>query len=238
MSSEPPRPLYRALSFLTDLLVPQDCCVCGRESAGALVCEHCREALPLQPSAGCPRCAVPTTDGALCGSCLSEPPAFDATLTAFSYAFPVDRMVQALKYRYRLAVAAYFTDKLAKLGRPSDIDVILPVPLHVQRLRERGFNQAVEIARPLARAWGVPLELACVQRVSHLAPQASLTWKQRKDSMRGAFRCGKRLDGQTVLLVDDVMTTGATLDALARTVKAHGARRVVNLVVARTPPPA
>lgn len=115
--------------------------------------------------------------------------------------------------------------------------MVLPMPLHRARLRERGYNQAVELARPLARAWGLPIELGRVERVLNATPQASLPWKERRLNMRGAFRCHGALTGKKVLVVDDVMTTGATLQALALELKRCGAARVDNLVVARTPPP-
>lgn len=180
---------------------------------------------------------MPTPEAAVCGRCLRDPPAFDATGAAFAYRFPVDRMVQALKYRERLALAGFFADALRPF-RPSGDALIVPMPLHRRRLRERGFNQAVEIARPLALAWGLPLVLSGVMRAVHTAPQASLPWKARSVNIRGAFRCDVPFDGKTVIVVDDVMTTGATLDELARTLKLRGAARVENLVIARTPPPA
>jgi len=217
--------------------MPQDCFVCGHESGGALVCDPCRAELPRQ-SPACPVCALPTADGGCCGRCQSEPPAFDATRACFAYEFPVDRMVQALKYRHRLGVAGFFADALLALGVPAESAVLLPMPLHVQRLRERGFNQAVEIARPLARAWALPMMLAGVTRTMDAAPQASLPWQERQANVRGAFRCDESFAGRTVIVVDDVMTTGATLGELARTLKRRGAARVENLVVARTPPPA
>ncbi len=229
--------LRRSLTYVADLLMPQDCFVCGHESGGAWVCEACSRQLPLQPAA-CPVCALPTSDGAACGHCLRAPPAFDATRAAFAYAFPVDRMIQALKYRYRLGVADFFAERLLALGAPPADALILPMPLHVQRLRERGFNQAVEIARPLARAWQLPLLLTGAERVKDSVAQASLPWDARQSNVRGVFHCDDSIRGRTVLVVDDVMTTGATLDELARTLKRHGAARVENLVVARTPPPA
>lgn len=228
--------LRRSPRRLLDRLLTQDCFVCGEECGPSSVCERCGSELPVDPVA-CPVCAVPTLEGAVCGQCLRAPPAFDATRAAFAYRFPVDRMVQALKYRGRLALAGFFADALRPFRPLGDV-LIVPMPLHRRRLRERGFNQAVEIARPLARAWGAPLALAAVTRAVHTAPQASLPWKARSVNMRGAFRCDVSFDGKAVLVVDDVMTTGATLDELARTLKLRGAARVENLVIARTPPPA
>lgn len=228
--------LRRAYRFAADLLMPRDCFVCGHDADGSLVCEPCRAELPWQPPA-CPVCAVPTEGGAVCGQCLRDPPAFDATRACFAYRFPLDRMVQALKYQYRLAVAPFFAHALSHLGPPPEQAVLLPMPLHVRRLRARGFNQAVEMARPLAAGWGVALELARVAREVDAVPQAGLPWPARQANVRGAFRCDDSFAGKTVLVVDDVMTTGATLDELARTLKRQGAARVENLVVARTPPP-
>ena len=225
----------RWLRRLADLAIPQDCFVCGAGSGSAFLCGACRNELPAQPPA-CPICAVPSAAGAVCGRCLRAPPAFDATHAALAYGFPLDRIVQALKYRHRLAIAGFFAGLLEPLGPPQGASLILPMPLHVRRLRERGFNQAVEIARPLARAWRLPLELRAVERAMHTAPQVSLPWSARSVNMRGAFRCDGSFAGRTVVVVDDVMTTGATLDELARTLKRHGAARVENLVVARTPP--
>ncbi len=147
-------------------------------------------------------------------------------------------MVQALKYQSRLAVAAYFTGLLENCGPLDGIDLIVPMPLHRRRLQERGFNQAVELARPLARKWALPIELAAVERCLDTQPQAGLPWAARRANLRGAFACHGKLAGGSVLVIDDVMTTGATLDALAQVLRQNGAERVSNLVVARTLPPA
>ncbi len=225
------------LRGIRDALLPQDCFVCGADAAGAFVCPHCELELPFHPVSSCPLCALPTAAGEVCGHCLRDSPAYDATVALFSYAFPIDRMVQALKYHSRLAAAEHLGGRLANREPTADVDLVLPMPLHPKRLRERGFNQAVELARPLARAWGLPLELARVGRTVNTAPQASLPWRARHGNMHDAFVCRGTLAGSRILVIDDVMTTGATLDALARVLRRHGAARIFNLVVARTLPP-
>lgn len=230
-------PVRMLASTLTGWLAPHVCFVCGASGDGAPVCAACDDELPrLEPA--CPVCATPVPDEQVCGHCLRQAPAYDTTVALFAYRLPVDRMVQALKYRHRLALAAYLSRLMASCPRPERaVDMVMPMPLHRARLRERGYNQAVELARPLARAWGVPLELGLVERVLNVPPQASLPWKARRLNMRGAFQCHGSLAGMNVLVVDDVMTTGATLEALALALKRHGAARVDNLVVARTLPP-
>ncbi|MDR1063822.1 MAG: ComF family protein [Azoarcus sp.] len=216
-------------------LAVQDCCLCGRPAGGGPVCVACARELPRHTAHACPCCALPVPDGEICGRCLRKPPAFDATLAAFDYIFPLDVLVQALKYRHRLALAGFFARAFDALPAA---DLVLPMPLHPARLRERGFNQAVEIARPLARTAGLPLDLAGVTRVRATPPQASLAHDARLANLRNAFAACRRFDGLRIAVVDDVMTTGASLDALARCLKASGAAAVHNLVVARTLDPA
>jgi ComF family protein len=213
-------------------LLPQDCFLCTAPSGDGLLCSACAAGLPRLGADCCPVCALPTPDAAICGACLKRAPHFDATQAVFRYEFPLDRLIQALKYGHRLACADFLGAALADLptARP---DLILPVPLAAARLAERGFNQALEIARPLARKLDARLEIRHVRRCRDTAAQAGLPWKERARNMRHAFECGIDLSGKSVLLVDDVMTTGATLDELARTLKAHGATRVENRVLAR-----
>jgi ComF family protein len=228
------RSLQRFLIHVLDVVMPQDCYLCGAGSGGQPVCADCRTGLPFHRAAACPVCALPTSEGEVCGHCLRAPPAFDATRVAFDYVFPVDVLVQALKYRHKLALAGFFAEVL---GVPQGFDLIVPMPLHPLRLSERGFNQAVELARPLAAAAGLPMALAGLARVRNTPPQASLGRTDRAANMRGAFNCTLQLEGMAVMVVDDVMTTGASLDEVARCLKANGATRVENLVVARTPAP-
>jgi len=214
-------------------LLPQDCLLCGTESGDALLCPGCTADLPHLPKETCPVCAELSPGGALCGACLSAPPQFDATVAAFRYGFPADRLVQALKYQRRLATADFFAQAMLAGPRPAG-DMIVPLPLFRARLAERGFNQSVEIARRLARALELPLELDGCLRSRDTAPQASLPWKARRKNIRHAFECAIDLTGRSVIVVDDVMTTGATLDEFARTLKAHGAARVTNWIAVRT----
>ena len=166
----------------------------------------------------------------MCGRCLRDPPAFDSTQALYSYAFPADVLVRAFKYRHRLSLARFFVGAVE--GLP-EADVVVPMPLHPRRLSERGFNQALEIARPLARAAGLPLEQEGVARSRHTPPQAMLDREARLANPRGAFACRRRFDGLCVMVVDDVMTTGASLDALACCLKMAGAEAVHNFVLAR-----
>lgn len=218
---------------LIDRLLPQDCQLCGKPGAGDLLCAPCLADLPRLPGEHCPVCALPTPAGAVCGECLRHPPHFDATHASLVYAFPVDHLVQSLKYGHQLALAGLFA-RLMQAGPPILADIMIPLPLSNQRLRERGFNQAVEIARPLARASGIALDLQAIARVVHTAAQAGLPWKERRANIRHAFECRMDLSGKSVVVIDDVMTSGATLDEFARTLKLHGATRVTNRVLART----
>ncbi|MDR1661882.1 MAG: ComF family protein [Azoarcus sp.] len=216
-------------------LAAQDCCLCARPVAGgAPVCADCARELPRHAVQVCPRCALPTPGGEMCGRCLRKAPAFDTTVAVFGYVFPLDVLVQALKYRRRLALAGFFARAFDVLP---EADLLMPMPLHPARLRERGFNQAAEIARPLARGAGLPLDLVGVARVRATPPQTSLAHDARFANLRGAFTARRRFDGLRVAVLDDVMTTGASLDALARCLKANGAAAVHSLVVARTPEP-
>jgi ComF family protein len=218
--------------FLPTLFFGGSCFLC-RGSAGALLCAACDAELPRLASELCPRCALPSPRGVLCGRCLAQPPHYDATVAALAYEFPADALVQALKFRGELALAPLLAALLAQRIGSERVDCVVPVPLSAERLRRRGYNQAVEIARHLRRD---ALELALCERTRDAPPQMELPYEARQRNVRGTFRCTRKLIGASVAVVDDVMTTGATLDELARTLKEAGALRVVNWVVARTLP--
>jgi ComF family protein len=225
------------------VLLPSRCALCGAGCDGA-VCADCQVAY-AQPRAGrCGQCAnpLPAHDAAVCGACLGTPPAFDATIAAVDYAMPLDQLVLQLKFGARLALAPWFARMiveavLARPGLPLP-DVLCPVPLGPGRLVERGFNQALEIARPLAAALGVACHARLTARMLDTPAQSTVAPAQRARNVRAAFAITDpdRVAGRHVGLVDDVMTSGHTLDELAATCKRFGAARVTNLVFARTPP--
>lgn len=214
-------------------LLAQDCYLCGMSSGQELLCQACVDDLPRLPDARCPQCAEPSPHSQLCGVCQRDPPAYDRTLALFAYRSPIEHLVQALKYHGVLAFAPWFAQAaLAALERGDD-DCIIPLPLHPTRLAERGFNQSIEIAAPIAAAWQLPLLRDICFKDRNIPPQASLPWKARRKNVRGAFRCSSDLAGRKVLVLDDVMTTGATLNEFAHVLKQCGAARVTNLVIAR-----
>jgi ComF family protein len=233
--------LRGALTWLAQWLLPSNCLLCGASSMIAL-CVECSNSLTGRSCPRCKRCGsrmMAVEESQQCGRCLSNPPSFDDSFILADYAAPIDRLVQDLKFRAQLPLASAFGDLLAQgaAGFFSEAEFIVPVPLSHERLEQRGFNQALEIARPVARALRLPLAIDTCVRVRNTSAQASLPLSQRRVNMRGAFavRDRKLIDGKHVLVVDDVMTTGHTLNELAACLKRHGAKRVSNLVLARTP---
>lgn len=235
---------------LIDALLPQDCLLCSAPSGSAPICADCAGELPPLPTPLCPRCAQPGGTNETCGRCQRHPPHFDRLIAVFPYTFPIDRMVQRLKYGHQLALADWFGKQLALACVDVAADLIAPMPLHPRRMAERGFNQALEIARPLAQSLATrfdhdrvsagaaqiarPAIWHCCERLRQTTPQEGLTLRERRRNLRGAFACTEEVAGRHVLLVDDVVTTGASADECARTLKLHGAARVTVAAVART----
>ena len=215
--------------------LPQACALCGARTLGTALCPGCLADLPWLPVAHCFQCARPTQEGALCGHCLHHPPAFVRTRAGLLYGPPLDGLIQQFKYGKDIHLARFFATHLAPHLTHTQAELILPMPLHPQRICERGFNQAVEIARPLARYLDLPLLIDAAQRQRNTPAQAGLDHDARLKNIKGAFTCDARVAGKRVALFDDVMTTGASLNELAHTVRAAGAVEVEAWVVARTP---
>lgn len=238
---------------LLELLLPCHCVLCGA-GGPALLCAGCHAQFFAAAVARCPVCANPLPPPPAapaasrpqqlpCGRCLATRPAFDATVVAAGYALPVDRLVLQLKFGGQLALARLFAGLLAEavqsgaghLARPA---LLCPVPLGLQRLSGRGFNQALEIARPLGKALGIAVHARLAVRVRDTQAQSSTAHGARHANIAQAFAIPERalVEGRHIGVVDDVMSSGQTLQELAATLKRHGAARVTNYVFARTPP--
>lgn len=226
----------RWLQTLLRGALPGRCLVCREPGAAGLdLCPACTAALPWMPHA-CSRCAQPLPTGdPVCGACLRRPPPLDTVIAAFDYGFPVDRLLPRFKFHRDLAAGALlgdcFTHATSSAMRPA---ALVPIPLHTARLRERGYDQALELARMLARRHDLPLRTDLLRRVRATAPQSRLDAKARRRNLRNAFAV-QHLPGMPahVVLIDDVMTTGATLHAAARALRRAGVHRVDAWVCAR-----
>ncbi len=225
-------PLKHLLRRGQRALLPGSCLLCAADAGPGLLCPPCEGELPLLPASRCPQCGEATALGERCGTCLMTPPHFVAVVARWRYEFPVDRLIHALKYRHQTAVARWLGERMAA-GLPEDEHWLLPMPLHPERLRERGFNQALEIARSIARQRRWPLLAEALRRERATAPQADLDQRQRQSNVRGAFACDIDLGGRPVVLVDDVLTTGASANECARVLALHGAGPVTVAVAAR-----
>lgn len=224
-------------SKIERILPAQPCVLCGQMSRSGLWCAACDASLPYLNEAHCPICALPTLQGEVCGRCLSHPPIFTHTEVIFGYAFPLDKLIQAMKYGEQLALANGFAEKLAhRIAQNNLPDYIIPMPLHPARLKERGFNQSLLLAEKVARELDIKLLSNACQRVRDTPSQSSLKWKERDKNVKGAFSCDVDLTGKRIALVDDVMTTGASLNALAKAIKKAGAAEINTWIIARTLP--
>jgi ComF family protein len=238
---------------VASVLLPAPCGVCGEllESGQRIpICAQCLA--QFQPIAWhlCEHCGRPIlSDFAaeisplLCGLCRRDLYDFDFARSFAPYGPVASRAILMLKYEQVLPLGAWFAAKLAELVRANpgrfDADVVVPVPLHAARFRERGYNQAELIARPLARLLGLPFKSYLLVRTKPRPDKLKLTTRERWRTVRGAYatREGTQVDNLRVLLVDDVFTTGATLDACSRALRKAGAVRVAGLTVARVLPP-
>ena len=249
------------LERLGHTLLPNRCLLClasviNHDGGGSVLCEGCIGDLP-QAGPACPRCAEPlkslrplttapdlaSTPAGDCSTCRTQAPAFERSVALWRYEYPLDSLIGAFKYRHQLALAQFFGEQLAQqvqrqiargaLTRP---DVLLAMPLHPRRLAERGFNQSLLVAQMVSRRLRLPLQRHGLQRVRHTPSQTGLPWQQRGANVESAFRCKDNVAGHHVAVVDDVMTTGSSLQEVARTLKLAGAIRVDNWVLARTAP--
>ena len=221
---------------LVDGLLPGSCQFCGSAGAG-LVCAACQSELPWNRPA-CHGCALPSPLGLACARCQKRPRAFDAAFAAFRYGTPSAQAVLGLKYAARFREARWLAQAMAEALRQRAEPLptlLIPVPLHRGRLFRRGYNQSLELARHLGKALKIAVDAKAARRLRATPDQIGLSAAQRRRNLRGAFAVDERVAGLHIALLDDVMTTGATLDELARACKAAGAARVEAWAVARQP---
>lgn len=223
-------------------LFPPTCLLCGAPGAAGLdLCSGCRADLPYNHPA-CNRCANPLPNisglSPTCGDCLRVPPAFESLFAPLLYRPPVDFLIKELKFHHRLAAARLLGELWAEAlaQRPDPLpECLIPVPLHASRLRERGFNQALELAHPLCRRLDLPLAAHGVRRVRPTAPQSELAAPDRQANVHGAFVVRSDIQAHHVAILDDVVTTGSTVAELARLLKAKGVEKIEVWACARTP---
>jgi len=234
----------RLAEFLTQLF-PQRCVLCQHTVETPLaLCPACHDRLPHNIPA-CHRCALPLAeghhDGSLCGRCVRKQPFYDYAASLFRYEDDVIAMVHQMKFSKNITLSRSFGELLSMLyeqqvyPRYGNPDCLLPVPLHPFRLRQRGYNQSIEISRVLATVKQLPLELKAVVRARRTVSQTGLNAGERQKNMRSAFRLKYNIPCRHVLIVDDVVTTGATVNELARLLKRNGVQQVGVLSIARAP---
>ncbi len=227
--------LTKLKGIALDLLFPRWCVGCGRE--GDFICSACLKSLPHINPPLCPRCGQPQLNNVLCPVCVGWEADIDGIRAPFKFDGVIRRAIHELKYNNLRAIAPLLGKWLGDylVANPLPVDVLVPVPLHGKRLRERGYNQSRLLALELARLSGIPLVDDCLVREHHTTPQARTTnVDERRRNVADAFSCrDRRLEEKQVLLIDDVSTSGATLDACAQALKEAGAGSVWGLVLAK-----
>lgn len=227
------------LQRIIRVLYPPVCVLCGAAGArGMDLCAACFADLPWNRHP-CPRCAAPLppdVDTPFCGDCIKSPPPWDEAKSPLAYAYPLDKLVQQFKFNGDLSIGRLLGELLADYlaaGGLTKPDLLIPVPLHPARLKERGFNQANELARPLAKRFRIPVRLDLCERVRATEVQSKLDATERRKNLRNAFVVRHSLQGKQITILDDVVTTGATVEALASALKDAGAARITVWSAAR-----
>ncbi len=225
------------LQKLQNTLLPPRCLLCHAYSDTELdLCSSCYQDLPFQQRS-CIRCALPIAAyERVCGSCQNLSPAYSRCISVFNYSPPLDFMIQQLKYFNKLPYAYLLGTLMShtlKLDETATPELIIPIPLHPKRVAERGFNQALELARPISRLLDIPIDYRSCQRLRHTPKQAGLSARQRRENLTEVFTITENIEASHIALLDDVMTTGTTVELLAKELIDNGAGRVDVWVCAR-----
>ena len=222
------------ISSALNLLFPLQCFGCG--NYGSFLCAACEGTLPVLIAPYCEICSEPLSSGRLCRQCAATPPAIDGIRGVCLMEGAVREAIHGLKYRNLKAAAPTLGGLLAQCleSNPVSGDVLVPVPLHRRRLRDRGYNQSALLAKEVAKRTGLPVREDVVVRIRESAPQVSISSREeRARNVEGSFDCVGSVHGQRLILVNDVVTTGSTMSACATPLKAGGARSVWGLALAR-----
>ena len=225
--------IRQAAGSILDLILPLTCAVCSKE--GRYLCVECEPALTRLERPYCPKCAEPECEG-LCERCVGLEPRIDSIRAPYRYLGAVRHMAHELKYRNLRAAAPTLGGLMADylLSNPVPADVIVPVPLHSRRERQRGYNQSLLLAREIGKCFGTEVDGALLRRSKNTPPQVEMeSPEDRRANMSDSFRCEASLEGRKVLLVDDIVTTGSTMFACADALKDAGAASVWGLALAR-----
>ena len=217
--------------------ISEPCQLCDAKTVHpSLLCAGCYSDLPSY-HARCTICAIPLNNQqSLCGQCLANRPAFDRVYSPFLYQAPISNLIHKLKYQhqfYNLRLLSKFMSDHLHDHMQTRPDALVPVPLHPKRLRQRGFNQASELAARISKETGIPMSNNIIRRLRYTEAQTGLKPRQRKSNLAGAFTVGNKFLPPKILIVDDVMTTGATASEMAKCLKRHGAISVEIITVAR-----
>lgn len=212
------------------------CLLCKAFHSQHGFCHACEAALPPNPLITCLHCALAINHPGLCGHCLRHTFAFDKVYAAHPYTPPLSQLIQAFKYQNRLSMAKPLAQLMLK-EMPPKTDILIATPLHIQRLKERGFNQSLLLAKYLAHSYQRPLVTNAVTKIRDTPKQSLLAEKARQQNVNNAFYVHpNKVNGLSITVIDDVLTSGATLSALAKALKKAGATTVNAWVLARTQP--
>ena len=225
--------LHRGGTALLDLVYPPRCPGCG--SIGAVLCASCQARIEPPPTPACIRCGHPASTESLCPTCRATPSHLDRIAASAVFAPPLREAIHELKYNNGRSLARPLGAAMVAYWQEQGFsaDIIVPVPLHRARLAERGYNQAALLARVLGEATHIPLDEKAVVRHKATQQQALLNAAERRENVKEAFTCSGDVTGKRVVLVDDVATTGATLEACAAALRAGGASAVWAFTLAR-----
>lgn len=226
--------LHHLFLQLYSKLMPIPCRLCGSMSQHQAICSSCVHDLPLLGVA-CPRCALPMNSAHICGQCLQLPPEQDLSFSLFRYHDPISRLIADFKYHDKLYLSELFAQLMVeKLNQRRLPELLIPIPLHANRIRQRGYNQSFELAKALSRELGIPSSNDYLIRYIDTKSQSSIPFKARKNNIQHAFKLIQAKVPTHIALIDDVLTTGHTANAAAKLLRKAGATRIEVWTIART----